>query len=141
VIRRGQALALALSLVPSIALVPAVARAGTLPDATERFANCAAFWLARDEFARSSAYLAPDPTDVARGEAFRALGARLTRNARLVDNHIGAKLPMMRFMFQHYIVDGDAETGNMNVRLAQSCEDLSTGQPEFDALRKGKGAP
>jgi hypothetical protein len=48
---------------------------------------------------------------------------------------------MMRFMFQHYIVDGDAETGNMNVRLAQSCEDLSTGQPEFDALRKGKGAP
>ena len=94
-------------------------------------AQCAAFWLGRDDYARQSATLAPDPTDRPRAEAYRRAAVRLNgNNADGIDTFINGLRPTMAFLFDAWIFGGDAQARDMHTRLSRICAEAAPTFPE-----------
>ncbi|MGQ0564238.1 MAG: hypothetical protein ACT4OK_04105 [Gemmobacter sp.] len=122
--RRSAALAVLLAL-------PAFASADPLYLA----AQCAAFWLGRDDVARRSRLLDADPTDPARAAAFRAVALRLNSGAAgPVDHHIARERPAMDRLVRAAIA-GDPVSLDLHDRLLETCDAFAATQAETRGLR------
>ncbi len=116
--------------------VLAVAAHGESDPAIFPAAQCAALWLGQDDYARHSSLLARDPSDVALGEAFRAVAHRLTtRDAAAIDAFIADQIPIMAFMVEAYIYGGDRQSRELYESLMDDCAAFAATQPETRALR------
>lgn len=99
-------------------------------------AQCAAFWLGRDDYARASAYLDADPTDVERAAAFRAVAVRLNGgDAAEIDAFLRRERRVMALTIEAFIYGNDAESRDIHDRLLQTCEDYAATQAETRGLR------
>lgn len=83
-------------------------------------AQCAAFWLGRDDFAARSAFLDRDPADRDRAAALRAEAIRLGGDAGAIDAFIAAERPGMRALTEATIW-GDRTSRELHDRLAALC--------------------
>ncbi len=85
-------------------------------------AQCAAFVLGRDDYARRSAYLPRTPGDIALAAAFRDKAVRLNGGkAAKIDAFIASERAVMAFMVEAYIFGGDDQSRDMHDRLAEIC--------------------
>lgn len=99
-------------------------------------AQCAAFWLGRDDYARASAYLDADPRDAARAAGFRAVAVRLNGgDATAIDAFIEAERGSMVLLLDAYIYGADEQSRELHDRLLQTCADYGASQAETRDLR------
>ncbi len=105
------------------------------PDALYPAAQCAAFWFGRDDYARSSAYLPVEPTDITRAQAYRSAAVHLNDdNAAEIDAFIRDLRPTMTFMFDAYVFGADAQAQDMHDRLTRICAEAAPLYPETKNL-------
>lgn len=97
-------------------------------------AQCAAFWLGRDDYARESAFLDADPTDAARAAAFRAVAVRLAGEAAPVDAFLRKERRAMALMVEAYIYGGDVISRDLYERLLETCAAYAATQGETRGL-------
>ena len=98
-------------------------------------AQCAAYWLGRDDFARGSAYLDSDPTDPDRAAAFRAVAVRLNGgNAAPIDAFIATERDAMSPMVEAALY-GDKISDRLQRRLLTICDTFAATQDETRDLR------
>lgn len=98
-------------------------------------AQCAAFWLGRHDYAVQSGTFEADPTDIARGEAFRAAAVRLSGGASAeVDAYVAEQRPMMVMMFDAMIWAADETSGEIHDDLLATCAAFGATQPETTDL-------
>ncbi len=89
-------------------------------------AQCAAFWLGRDDYARASPYLDRDTADLKLAQTSRDLAVALNGgNAAEVDAFITQERKVMAFMLDAFIFGGDAQSRDVHDRLLQTCNDLA----------------
>ncbi len=99
-------------------------------------AQCAALWLGHDDYARRSAFLDADASDVALAEAFRAVAHRLTnRTPAAIDAFIADQVPLMSLTVEAYIYGGDRQSRDLYEQLMEDCRDFAATQPETRDLR------
>lgn len=103
-------------------VVAALASPAEAADPLYPDAQCAAFVLGRDDYAKRSAYLPQTPGDAALAAAYRNRAVRLNGgNARKVDAFIATERTVMAFMFEAYIFGGDDQSRNMHDHLTELC--------------------
>ena len=113
----------AASLAALVVAQPAVAldREARYPAAT-----CAAFFLGRDDFARTSAWLDRNPGDPARAAALRDEAVRLNGGAAPeVDAFVAEEREVLAFLFEAMILDQDEQSRDVHDRLVATCETLA----------------
>ncbi|MHC0054086.1 hypothetical protein [Actibacterium sp. D379-3] len=95
-------------------------------------AQCAAFWLGYGDFQSRYAIASGDAADAYRVAAdFRAAAIRLGGgDATAVDAYISEQRPLMLLMNKSFMIDGNRESQDMFDRLARTCDDFATTQPE-----------
>lgn len=99
-------------------------------------AQCAAFWLGRDDYARASSLLDADPGDPARAAAFRAVAVRLNGGAAAeIDAFLRTERRAMARLLEAYIQYGDAPSRDLHDRLLATCEAYAATQAETRGLR------
>ncbi len=92
------------------------------PPALYPAAQCAAFWLGRDDYATRSAYLDNDPSDPARAAAFRAAAVRLNGgDAAPVEAFIAKERHNMDLLFEAFIYGGDKQSRDVHDILLETC--------------------
>lgn len=122
---RAPALWLALA-VPAIAGDPALYPA----------AQCAAFWLGREDYAQSGGWLDPDPLSADRAAAFRAVALRLAPDRAVdIDARIAEQRPMMARLHEAAIDWADRQSIDLLEDLTQTCGAFAATAPELDGLR------
>lgn len=97
-------------------------------------AQCAAFWLGRDDYARASTFLDADPMDAARAAAFRAVAVRLAGEAGPVDAFLRKERRAMALMVEAYIYGGDTTSRDLYERLLETCAAYAATQGETRGL-------
>ena len=121
----------------SLAMVLAVASAGPVNATDDPYypaAQCAAFWLGRDDYARTSTTLDADPTDPARAAAFRAVAVRLAGEAGPVDAFLRKERGAMARLVEAYVYGGDATSRDLYERLLETCAAYAATQGETRGL-------
>ena len=84
-------------------------------------AQCAAFWLGRDDFARVSAYLDRNAYDLPLAQEFRDVAVQLNGGAaKLVDAFIAQERPAMAQLIEAAIL-GDRQSTDLHERLVLRC--------------------
>ena len=104
------------------ALAATLALAGTAVSSGPFGADqCAAFWLGRDDFARTSAFLSRDPQDLVTAERFRQRAVQQTADRAGVDATIAAQRPMMALLLENYVTYGTIADRDLHERMAAAC--------------------
>jgi hypothetical protein len=94
-------------------------------------AQCAAFWLGRDDYARVSTLLDTDPTDPARAAAFRAVAVRLNGGDQgAIDAFLATERHAMARLVEAYVYGGDDTSRDLHDRLLETCETFAATQEE-----------
>jgi hypothetical protein len=93
-------------------------------------AQCAAFWLGRDDYAQASTFLDADPTDAARAAAFRAVAVRLAGEAGPIDAFLRTERRAMARLVEAYIYGGDDTSRDLHDRLLETCQGYAATQAE-----------
>lgn len=97
-------------------------------------AQCAAFWLGRDDYARRSAFLDREPSDRTRAAAFRAAAVRLNGgDAAAVDAFIAGERGNMALTFERFVL-GDRTAEDVHDILLDACEGFAPTAPETRGL-------
>ncbi|NUB43663.1 hypothetical protein GEU84_004640 [Fertoebacter nigrum] len=109
-----------------LALLPGIAIGGAADLLT---AQCAAFWLGRDDYAARSAYLDRTPGDLLLARDFRDAAVRLNNGAAApVDAFIAAERHNMALLTEAMIL-GDRQSRDLHDRLAARCAGPAKPQP------------
>ncbi len=122
----------------SLTMVLAVAEAGPALAADDLYypaAQCAAFGLGRDDYARASTFLDADPTDAARAAAFRAVAVRLNGEAGPIDDFLRKERRAMARLVEAYVYSGDDTSRDLHDRLLETCGAYAATQAETRGLR------
>lgn len=93
-------------------------------------AQCAAFWLGRDDYARASTFLEADPTDAARAAAFRSVAVRLAGEAGPIDAFLRKERRAMARLVESYVYGGDGTSRDLHDRLLETCAAYAATQAE-----------
>lgn len=99
-------------------------------------AQCAAFWLGRQDYALTGGWLQPDPLAMDRAAAFRAAALRLAPDradeidARIADQ----RLPMQR-LHEAAIDWADPDSIDLLQDLTLTCGRFAETAPELNGLR------
>lgn len=97
-------------------------------------AQCAAYWLGRNDFAAKSAFLDSDATDVIRADAFRAVAIRQNGgDAAPIDDFLDSERSNMALMIEAAIYR-DRISDRLQRRLLVTCADFAATQDETRAL-------
>lgn len=98
-------------------------------------AQCAAYWLGRDDVARRSALLDEDANDPVRAGAFRAVAVRLNvGDAVAIDAFIRRERTAMDRLVRAAIL-ADPTSVALQDRLLRTCADYAATQTETRDLR------
>jgi len=98
-------------------------------------AQCAAYWLGRNDVARRSALLDEDANDPVRADAYRAAAVRLNGgDAVAIDAFIRQERTAMDSMVRAAIV-GDPTSVALQDRLLRTCDEYAATQAETRDLR------
>ncbi len=84
-------------------------------------AQCAAFWLGRDDFARASAFLDRDPQDLVTAERFRHRALQQNPDSAPIDQIIAEQRPLMQALLENYITEGTRADRDLHERTAAAC--------------------
>ncbi|QYZ71188.1 hypothetical protein [Neotabrizicola shimadae] len=99
-------------------------------------AQCAAFWLGREDYAQAGGWLDPDPLSVQRAAAFRAAALRLGPDrAAEIDARIADQRPRMARLHEAAIDWGDPQSIDLLEDLTQTCGAFAADSPELEGLR------
>lgn len=93
-------------------------------------AQCAAYWLGRDDFARRSTLLRTDPGDPARAAAYRAVAVRLNGgDTALIDAFLSRERSAMALVVEAASW-GDRTSEGVQERLLDTCAAYAATQAE-----------
>jgi hypothetical protein len=99
-------------------------------------AQCAAFWLGRDDYARASPFLDRDPADLRLAEAFREVARRQTIGPpAAIDAFIADQRPLMFDLFDAFIYGADKQSSDLHDRLLATCAAFAATQTETRGLQ------
>lgn len=94
-------------------------------------AQCAAFWLGYADYARASAYLDFDPTDLGRAQAFRAVALRLaTATPGEIETYIDTQRPLMASLMEAVIYTRSRSAQTVFERLTTTCKTFGAAHVE-----------
>lgn len=99
-------------------------------------AQCAAFWLGREDYAQAGGWLDPDPLSAQRAAAFRAAALRLAPDrAAEIDTRIADQRPRMARLHEAAIDWADRQSIDLLEDLTQTCGTFAASAPELEGLR------
>ena len=114
----------------AVALLLGAATGASAADSRYPAAQCAAYWLGRDDAARHSAFLDADADDRARADAYAAVAVRSNGgDAGAIKDFIRRERPDMARLVRAAIL-GDPTSVAVQERLLQTCADYAATQPE-----------
>ncbi|MEL7260317.1 MAG: hypothetical protein AAGK69_02995 [Pseudomonadota bacterium] len=118
------------AMIVGAALVAAPAQAERNPSIYPA-AQCAAFWLGYADYARASAYLDFDPTDLGRANAFRAVALRLaTATPAEIETYVDTQRPLMASLMEAVIYTRSRSAQTVFERLTTTCKTFGAAHVE-----------
>jgi len=99
-------------------------------------AQCAAFWLGFNDYAKRSPFLDSSPDDLNRSNAFRLVAVRLAP-ARVaeIDRTIQDQRSAMALLAEAVIYANDKQSRKVFETLTQTCESFASKHPETRDLK------
>ncbi|MBQ0803554.1 MULTISPECIES: hypothetical protein [unclassified Sulfitobacter] len=99
-------------------------------------AQCAAFWLGFDDYAKRSPFLDSSPDHVKRSDAFRAVAVRLAPDrVTEIDRTIQDQRSAMALLAEAVIYANDKPSRKVFETLTQTCESFASNHPETRDLK------
>ena len=99
-------------------------------------AQCAAFWLGFNDYAKRSPFLEGSPDDLKRSDAFRNVAVRLAPGrVTEIDHTIQDQRSAMALLAEAVIFGNDKQSRKVFETLGQTCESFGNEQPETRDLK------
>lgn len=99
-------------------------------------AQCAAFWLGFNDYAKSAPFLEKSLGDLKRSDAFRDVAVRLAPGrVTEIDRKIQDQRSPMALLAEAVIYANDEQSRKVFETLAQTCESFGNEQPETRDLK------